>query len=235
MICNKVILKLGFLNRGLRLPVFLSTYNMSKKVKKLTLQYAYLQVALEELKEICVNVEKEMREYMEKHHPQSYAAFYDAPQNIEPPEKPENPDPIMNEEEIEENEETEEDINNEEKAQTSHEPKNRDLKKLYRKIAEKTHPDKTGSNDHAEQFSEAAKAYSENDIATLLNLAGRFNIELLELSEESIVLLESNIKNLAMEIHQRKQTSAWAWSQCQSDEERESIIQQILTFKGVNS
>ena len=33
----------------------------------------------------------------------------------------------------------------------------------YRKIAEKTHPDKTGDNSKAEMFSEASLAYQENN------------------------------------------------------------------------
>ncbi len=207
------------MNRGLRLPVFLSTYNMSKKIKKLTLQYAYMQIELEEVKEVCLKVEKEMREYMEKYHPQEYKAFYDPP--IEP---------ITSEEIKPENIDKEED--SEDHPLPPSPSKNKDLKTLYRKIAEKTHPDKTGDNQYTATFSKAAEAYADNDLATLLDLAGRLNIELLELSESSIALLEQNVKKLAMEIHQRKQTSAWAWSQCKSDEEKDSIIQQIIAMKG---
>lgn len=178
-----------------------------------------MQIELEEVKEVCLKVEKEMREYMEKYHPQEYKAFYDPP--IEP---------ITSEEIKPENIDKEED--SEDHPLPPSPSKNKDLKTLYRKIAEKTHPDKTGDNQYTATFSKAAEAYADNDLATLLDLAGRLNIELLELSESSIALLEQNVKKLAMEIHQRKQTSAWAWSQCKSDEEKDSIIQQIIAMKG---
>jgi hypothetical protein len=212
---------------------------MSKKVKKLTLQYAYLQVALEELKEICVNVEKEMREYLEKHYPQHYEAFFGPPTPYTPEAPPEvtpdedKKDKKDEEEKPEEKDEEEEPGEKDDEESIPSPPKNKDLRKLYRKIAEKTHPDKAGSNKHAQLFSEAAAAYKENDIATLLNLAGILNIELLELSPESLILLENNIKTLAMKIHNKKQTTAWAWHQSKTEKKKESIIKQILGLKGI--
>ena len=82
--------------------------------------------------------------------------------------------------------------------------KNKDMKKLYRKIAEKTHPDKIDDKEMLEVFRTAASAYNNGDIATILEIAGNLNIELLELSKESIELLENNVKNITKEIDTMK-------------------------------
>ena len=189
---------------------------MSVTHKKLTLQYAYLKLEKEETDEICFSVEPEIRSYMEEHYPAHYKAFYSPPktetpkESVKPQEEPETP---AEEERIP--------------------PKNKDLKKLYRKIAEKTHPDKVGSNEHSKLFSEAAEAYATNDIASLLEIAGNLNIELSILSPESIALLESNIKTLAYMIHQQKQTAAWSWHQAKNEDEKKNIILHILQHKGI--
>ena len=189
---------------------------MSVTHKKLTLQYAYLKLEKEETDEICSSAEPEIRSYIQEHYPEHYKDFYSPPktetpkESIEPPEEPEAPA--------------------EEKRIP---PKNKDLKKLYRKIAEKTHPDKVGSNQHSKLFSKAAEAYAKNDIASLLEIAGSLNIELSILSPESIALLESNIKTLAYMIHQQKQTAAWSWHQAKNEDEKKNIILHILRHNGV--
>ena len=209
---------------------------MSKKFKKLTLQYAYLQLEKEEVDEICLLMEKEMRIYLEKHHPEQYKAFYGpSPNAPEPSPEPDNP---QNEEEVTKGKEEDEEKEppqeeTEEEEYRPSPPKNKDLKKLYRKIAEKTHPDKVGNNQYAQLFSEAASAYEKNDIATLLNIAGSLNIELAELSPESLALLKNNIETLHKEIYMKKQTTGWAWHNTKSDEEKEMIIKTILKRQGV--
>jgi len=180
-------------------------YNMSKiKYRKLILQYAYLKLEKEEIDEVCLTVEKEMRSYLEEHYPDEYDSFFDSPKK----------QPASNAPEPEE-----------EKPAA---PKNKDLKKLYRKIAEKTHPDKTGNNQHAGTFSRAALAYEKNDIAALLEIAGNLNIELMKLSAESVLLLENNIKTISKEIHSKKSTVAWAWSQAKTKEDKDSLINVVI-------
>ena len=188
---------------------------MTNKLKKLTLQYAYLKLEKEEVDEICSSVEGEMRAYLEKHYPEYCETFF------APPIETVAENPPLSEEETEE--ETEEPAP----------PKNKDLKKLYRRIAEKTHPDRAGNNDYTELFSQAAEAYANNDIGRLLDIAGAANIELTELSPESVSLLKNNIETIFKEIYNKKQTTAWAWYNAQSDEEKEVIIKNILIYKGV--
>ena len=191
---------------------------MSKQIKKLTLRYAYLKLEKEEVDEICLGVEGEMRTYLEKHYPEHYRSFFMTSPETEEETQKEHPLPLP---EVEE------------KKEEAIPPKNKDLKRLYRKIAEKTHPDKVGTNQYAELFSEAAAAYASNDIAKMLDIAGTANIELVELSPESISLLKNNIKNLSEDIDMKKTTTAWAWSMAGSEEEKENIIKFILKHRGV--
>jgi len=198
---------------------------MSRKFKKLTLQYAYLKLEKEEIEEICLSVEKEMRSYMEEHYPEGYEAFYGTPTECPPEEEtPQVPSCERTAEEIpEDNEE----------GDKLPPPKNKELRNLYRKIAEKTHPDKIGSNDHADLFSQASQAYADNDIATLLDIAGRTNIEIDELSEASILLLHKNIQKISENINSKKETTAWAWHKAKTEEQKEVIIKHILERKGI--
>jgi hypothetical protein len=196
------------MNRGLRLPVFLSMYSMSTlKIKRLTLQYAYLTAEKEEVHHICQSVEKEIRQYFEEKHPAYYKKIFSQPKQ--------------------EIKKDVEDINSTTK-------KSKDLKKLYRKIASKTHPDKTSKKEHRDIFLKAAKAYRENDLGKILEISGSLNLELLELSNESINLLEKNIKTISKNLSNMKQTVAWGWHNATSDEDKTSLIEAILKDKGIN-
>ncbi len=194
----------------------MSIYNMSRKIKRLTLQYSYLVLEKEEVDEICAEVEPQLREYMEKYYPEHYDTFYSIS------EEPTAPKEIEDEED-EEAEDKEPEI-----------PKNKDLKKLYRKIASKSHPDKADNDEDAALFSKAAKAYKENDLATMLDIAGLLNLEIVELSPESIFLLSENIKTLSDGINNKKKTASWVWHQSETEEQKVAIIKMILLSKGVN-
>jgi hypothetical protein len=196
---------------------------MPNKFKKLTLQYAYLRLEKEEVDEACLSIEGEIRSYMEKHYCEAYRSIYG------PPSNPINPSIV---EPKEEKEIEEEEIKEEQEPPV---PKNKDLKTLYRRIAEKTHPDRAGSNEYAELFSQAAEAYAHNDIARLLEIAGVANIELIELSDESLSLLKNNIKTISKDINTKKQTAAWAWHTAESDEQRENIVKNILKHHGIQT
>ena len=194
---------------------------MSKiKAKKLTLQYSYLILEKEEVDEVCFEMEKEIRKIIKLKYPKEYEEIFGSKnpkQNLKKPPPQDYPDEVSdNMEEVSANIEVQKSI------------KNKDVKKLYRKIAEKTHPDKTGNNDRAEMFSNATKAYEQNNVGTLLNLAGALNIELNSLSPETVKLLENNIVLLSQEINTLKNTAAWAFHSADSDEQKEKVILTVI-------
>jgi len=183
---------------------------MSRTFKKLSLQYSYLKLEKEEVDELCGSVEKKMRTYMEKNYPQYYNDFFaDQSKDIK------HEDPKHQEKETKL-------------------PKNKDLKKLYRKIASKIHPDKTSDVDAANLFAEAAKAYADNDVGKMIEIASLNNIEITELSFETIDLLQKNIEEITRNIATKKNTSGWAWHKAKTDEDKFKIIKYILHTKGVS-
>ena len=78
-------------------------------------------------------------------------------------------------------------------------------------------------------FSKASLAYQENDLATLLELAGNLNIELMELTPESIQILENNVVLLSKKIHTQKSTAAWSFHVAKTDEEKDLVLRTIIS------
>jgi len=198
------------------------------KIKKHILQYGYLQLEKQEVDDICGNVEKEIRKFFEKEFPEEFKKFNTKKENEEKErlEKTIN-DPEEEIQDIKENSEETED----KKEKSS--GKNPDVKKIYRKIAEKSHPDKTGDNTHADIFSAAAEAYKSNNVAKLLDLAALLNIEFTDLSEDTINILENNITSVNKYIHNKKTSTGWKWHTSKSDEEKVEIITFILKTEGI--
>jgi hypothetical protein len=81
------------------------------------------------------------------------------------------------------------------------------LKRLYKKIAVKTHPDRGGSEG---EFQDVNDAFTKLDLATLLNYAGKYEVNY-EVEDDDIQILEKNLNELESEIKQRKKTLAWKW------------------------
>jgi len=191
------------------------------KLKKLTLQYAFLKLEKEEVEEACSGQEKEIQEYMRKYYPEYYEVSPEAeekPKQEDAENKAEKTD--NKEEDIPEDSEPE-DIEEFEERESI--PKNKDLRTLYRKIVSKTHPDKIGDDKYAEVF----------NAAKLLEIAGTLNIELVELSPESVALLENNIKMLVKEVHNMKQSTAWAWANAETEEQKQKIIKFLMDSRGI--
>ena len=204
------------MNRGLRLPVFLSIYNMSLKFRKLTLKYAYLSLEDKETNQICKNVEPEIREYIKEHYPDAYKKIY----LQSPPVKPlTEEDNIVTppSDTIESHEEANIPI------QT-----NPEVKKLYRQVVELTHPDKTGTNDYSEEFANATAAYKENDLGKLVEIGALMGIEFPPQSIEALQLLKKSVDTLQNKIVNKQKTTGWAWHNAQNDEERNRIVQYII-------
>jgi len=97
------------------------------------------------------------------------------------------------------------------------------IKKVYRKVAAKTHPDKGGDE---EKFKIAAKANKNNDFGTLLEMADELEIDIL-LDDELINEMGKQCKAVIENITKMKTTTAWTWVHCHPNE-REGLRQYIL-------
>jgi len=203
--------------------------------QKLSFQYFYLCLDLEETTELCFQADEDMHKFMKEKYPDYYKAMYASkPQGAtenkiektEGEDSNEDDDASIKEDNDEENlSGAEEDIKSI--------PKNKDLKKLYRKIAEKTHPDKVGNDKYASVFSAAAQAYVSNNLAEILKICGNMNIEIIELCPESIALLKENIKEISEAIYHKKQTAAWVWTEAKNEQQKRELIEKILQRHGI--
>ena len=181
---------------------------MPENIKKLSLKHSYLVIESDEVKNICLSVEKEMKEALVNKYPDIYDHQTEQNTNVTPE--------LFEDSSLEE---------------VNKKTKNKDIKKLYRRIARKIHPDKSKYGD-ADKFSKAAKAYKDDDIGTLLELAGDINIELFDLSDETITILKNSILSLEIEILKMKETVSWAWYHSSSEQEKDNILKIIAKHHG---
>ena len=91
-----------------------------------------------------------------------------------------------------------------------------EVKKVYRDIALKTHPDKLSNCDEdeieeKEIYNKAIKARNENDIETLVRLASDLKIEMGEMSMDSLENLEKQIEKKEKEIESMHKDIAWIY------------------------
>ena len=98
------------------------------------------------------------------------------------------------------------------------------MKKVYRKVANKVHPDKKGGDK--KQFQLASEANKNNDFGALLEMADELEIDI-ELSNELIDEMNKQCNAVVNNINTIKTTTAWTWAHCQP-EEKEGLRQYIL-------
>ena len=200
----------------------------SIKKKKILLQYSYLCLEKEDVFEICKNMEPKIREYLEKNFKEEYDKKIPSPKqnSVDPPENSTNQ---ATEELPEDSSDTHNEQNDIHQIETIPKNKNQDIKKLYRKIVEKTHPDKVGSNHYADVFSRAAQASKNNNLLELIKLASMIGIVVDDISDSSIAIMEENVSSLEKQILIKKNTLAWSWYKAKSDEERNKLVEIILS------
>lgn len=103
-------------------------------------------------------------------------------------------------------------------------PMSGEFKSLYRKIAVKTHPDKTQSKDLiVEKYQEASKAKKDNKIDKLVSIAKDLKINLNQMSYTDIKAIEASIIDTEKKIQEIRASYIWAWV-FSSNKERSNII-----------
>ena len=91
------------------------------------------------------------------------------------------------------------------------------LKKIYRALARKTHPDLAGA-EKEDEFKDIQNAFNNNQVSKILAAANRNDISA-ELSEEEVEELRYFIKLQKQQIREVKQTVRWAWARSDRDQE----------------
>jgi len=96
-----------------------------------------------------------------------------------------------------------------------------ELKKLYRSIAQKTHPDKTQDEHLNDIFKQAAEALEEENWMLLVELAGELRLDIEFLSDETCEIIEQSIQRNEQQIAGIKNSFSYIWSKQRDDASRE--------------
>ena len=182
---------------------------MNRKLKKYNLRYEYLKLEEEDTRE-------ELSEYIEsfdnvfnKYYHMPVSGSREVWVNEETGEVREEQPPLDDVFDNYKKAKEEHERAQKEREEKVNELKNRPdkVKKLYKKLAIKSHPDRGGSD---ELFQEVNDAYTENNLIWLLMKAGEYGIEYeVDTSDEKV--LSTNLDEISYEIDRMKGTLAWLW------------------------
>ena len=110
-----------------------------------------------------------------------------------------------------------------------------DVKKVFKKIASKIHPDKLeelGDGYEKEEkrklFDKARKALEEDDIVGLSNIAMQIDVEIPEITEEVLKRTEQKIISLKKKLHEIESTVVWHWFFCEDAAAKKKILEQLF-------
>lgn len=176
---------------------------MARTLKKLSLQYQYLKLELEEVQEQMDQFQIDWSSRFGKYFIQDEVEVWE---NTETGERRDTPP---------------------EEDKPKKESKSSKLKKLYRALSTQLHPDKGGTD---EQFTDLKEAYENDDILELVNLAADNDIEV-EIEEDDIELIQLSIKNLNKTISEKKMTMIWQYY-TGNDKAKEIVIKNIESIAG---
>jgi len=110
------------------------------------------------------------------------------------------------------------------------------VKKIYRAIAIKSHPDKmVGLSEDvvAEKenlFKSAKTAIEKNDFLGLYDVARELGIEVPEPEQGQIEMLKKTIGSMNKQIKQLKETTAWQWHREKDPETKEALLIRYMQY-----
>tara|TARA_B100000131_G_scaffold75378_1_gene71813 strand:- start:27 stop:608 length:582 start_codon:yes stop_codon:yes gene_type:complete len=117
--------------------------------------------------------------------------------------------------------------------------KNKDVKKVYRRIVTRTHPDKLEQLPNTQlkkglikKYKEAVNSYRENDIVSLFDLADELDIKLPEIDESHIAMMTKQSDALKREISAYRNSNALIWHNSENQEETMNQIIEKLKQAG---
>ena len=111
-----------------------------------------------------------------------------------------------------------------------------ETKKLYKQIANQTHPDKVSSLDASaravreKQFQEAAAALEQDKISVLRDLALQLDIETPPPSQSDIDAMLEAVSEKQKELSDIKGTVAYVYANCKTPVERSAVMESYVTF-----
>jgi len=106
----------------------------------------------------------------------------------------------------------------------------RKIKKIYREIAKKTHPDKVVDKRLNDFYIKANYMYDERDIVGIYQICDQLEIEY-EVGEEETEIINSQIRKLKDRISFLESTFSWKWYNTDNINEKNQIILSYIKSK----
>lgn len=106
----------------------------------------------------------------------------------------------------------------------------RKLKKIYREIAKKTHPDKVSDKRLNDFYIQVGYMYVEKDIAGIYHICDQLEIEY-EVGEEETEIINSKIAVLKDRISFLESTFSWKWHNAENSNDKNQIILDYIKTK----
>tara|TARA_Y100001973_G_scaffold105079_1_gene176928 strand:+ start:9013 stop:9654 length:642 start_codon:yes stop_codon:yes gene_type:complete len=115
-----------------------------------------------------------------------------------------------------------------------------DVKRLFKKIASMTHPDKLAGLSEYETkkkkdlFKKAMSAMENDDLVSLADIAGDLEIETPEITKAKLKEAEQKIIAIKRELHQIESTYVWKWFFCEDEEIKDKILTELFEIMYAN-
>ena len=174
---------------------------MKNKVKKSILKARYVDLELQEVKDVYTTCVSEWNSYVARISGENNIKQPDTTCNVKLPEK------------------------------EASKPKKQQpgvVKHMYREIARKVHPDKTRSNDEDNErlMRQATRAKESGDLISLLDMCDDLGLDTPDLRIGHVKYIEKLIEKKETEITKMKQSDAWIWYH--ADEAGKEKIKKLL-------
>jgi len=98
------------------------------------------------------------------------------------------------------------------------------MKKIFRDIMKKTHPDAINTDEFVGLYNSAKLAYDSNDLITLSVIGNELKVEV-NLKEEHIKTLRFLLNKEKQKFIDFEKSYLWLWVHTKTDEDKEKIIQ----------
>lgn len=104
------------------------------------------------------------------------------------------------------------------------------VKKLYREIVKKTHPDIIKDKDLNDLYIKATEYYEKNDKLGIYKICNELGI-IFDLDSEDYKFIEERIKEYKKRISFLESTFAWKWFNTEEESEKNNIILTFIKLK----
>ena len=98
------------------------------------------------------------------------------------------------------------------------------MKKMFREIMKKTHPDKVKSEDLVDIYIKSKEAYKTNDLLGLSHNANKLNIEI-NLDDVEIKILKDLMIQKKEKLVSIESSWLWLWYNSDTDEKRSKVVE----------